>query len=101
MKTSERIIDVANSMAKVFEDYPYASPEPAALARLKSLAQEMPRVCFYCRETAQKVVSLANDFYSERKHQRYPGGPSDIQREVDDLLDRIRDEADKWATQGD
>ena len=78
MKTSENISNLADDIEDVLRESDIATPNPAAVGRLKFLAQLMRPYCTYCGEKAGRIASLADTFYSARKHNNYRNGSSGV-----------------------
>lgn len=57
MKTSENISNLADDIEDVLRESDIATPNPAAVGRLKFLAQLMRPYCTYCGEKAGRIAS--------------------------------------------
>lgn len=101
MKTSENISNLADDIEDVLRESDIATPNPAAVGRLKFLAQLMRPYCTYCGEKAGRIASLADTFYSARKHNSYRNSSSGVLADMKDNLERIRSWAEVWKEKGD
>jgi hypothetical protein len=64
---------------------------PAALAKVRNLCIRMKGADHYINEKAGNIESLAGQYFSARKHAKYPGGAFNLRDEiVHRLLPRIR-----------
>ncbi|WP_258167820.1 hypothetical protein [Burkholderia multivorans] len=100
MKTSKVVREIANEIENVFRNNELAEPNPLALAQLEVLHSRMRLHCGYCFERTTKIISLAKDFYSVRKHQLHPGGADGVLRDVCVNLEEMRAWASLWEKNG-
>lgn len=70
----------------------YAVRDDRALAQLRFSLNLLKPHDHYIAEKCGDIETLAVDFWSTRKHQRYRGGPPEILARIDDLLDRIENQ---------
>ncbi|HHT8972180.1 TPA: hypothetical protein ACT5CR_003753 [Burkholderia cenocepacia] len=100
MKTSKVIREIASEIENIFRNNELAEPNPLALAQLEALHSRMRLHCGYCFERTTKIISLAKDFYSVRKHQLHPGGADGVLRDVCVNLEEMRAWASLWEKNG-
>lgn len=102
MKTSERLTELADEIAKLLDENRVAVPNESAVRTLRFLAGQVRAWDSYAGEKAARIVDLAVIYYSARRHERYPGGPSMLYTEMSfDLLERIRGQAAARRLHGD
>lgn len=78
-------------MGQILNRHDYAEPNPNAVRRLRFLAAQLAGIDAYIGEKAARIASLADIFYSDRKHLRHPGGAKSLHTEMSyDLPNRIR-----------
>jgi hypothetical protein len=70
----------------------YAVRDDRALDQLRFSLNLLKAHDHYIAEKCGDIESLAADFWSARKHQRYRGGPPEILAKIDDLLGRIENQ---------
>ena len=100
MKTSENISNLADDIEDVLRESDIATPNPAAVGRLKFRSAD-EAILHILREKAGRIASLADTFYSARKHNSYRNGSSGVLADMKDNLERIRSWAEVWKEKGD
>ncbi|WP_230943335.1 hypothetical protein [Burkholderia cepacia] len=100
MKTSNIIRDVANVIEDVIRVNDIASPNPSAIEQLVFQYNRVRPHCGYCAEKIRKIIALADDFYSARRHQFHSRGADGLFFDIRENIDAIRSWADEWERHG-
>jgi len=87
-RSRETIAEIQAHLGK----HSYAVRNDGALVELRFLLGYLKVHDRYIAEKAGQIEDLAVEFWSARKHHRYPGGPSEILARIDDLLGRIENQ---------
>jgi hypothetical protein len=102
MKTSAVIEQVAAQIEAALNGQPYAAANASIPRRVRFLAAQLSGRDHYAAEKAYRIAELAQQFYSARKHAKYPGGAEALWAEMThDLLGRIRSQARSREAGGD
>lgn len=95
-------MEIASEIEALLQKNDSPNPNPVAIKKLSSLANQIQPWDSYAGEKAHKIVSLANIYYSDRKHFKYPGGAENLYVEMSfDLLNRIKRQAEIYKSKGD
>lgn len=91
MKISETIRRAADNIETILKENAVPIPNPHAVSQIKFIANQLSGVANYAAEKAYNIASLADDFYSSRKHGKYRGGTDEVYSRIrHDLLSRMR-----------
>jgi hypothetical protein len=93
MKTSEFILQAAAEIEEILSKHQMPVSDPSIPERLRFVASRLTGRDFSASENAVRIVSLANDFYSAKRHEKHSGGYESIWKEMRALIGRLRDSA--------
>lgn len=95
----EQVLAAADEIEKLF-DSSNPAEDRRALNLVNSLCVRMKGVDPYISEKAEHILTLASDYFSARKHQKYDGGAEQVRSDITvGLLGRIRDQVEYLQTQ--
>lgn len=102
MTTSQALIEIADGIAAALNEQTVAATNKSIPKRIEFLAAQCAGLSTYAAEKAHKIARLAEIFYSERRHESYPGGAQALWQEIThELLKRITQDAQTRKNHGD
>jgi hypothetical protein len=94
MRTSEKIIERVAELEVFFKENAYAMPNEPVLKKVKFLCTSLCIGDSYVSEKAEEIAGLSVIFFSDRKHNNYPGGADELYNKIAiDLIGRIKTRA--------
>lgn len=89
MKTSELILQAAADIEGILNAHQMPGPAPTVVDRLRFVASQLNGLDHNASGNAFRIVDIANDFYTARKHWKYQGGAVTMWRDMLMYLDRV------------
>lgn len=86
----KNVLKITHEIETIIKSNPPDKNENS-LKRVQFLCIQMKGVDSYINSKASKVSRLSSEYFSVRKHNKYPGGSDQLQTDITfDFLDRIR-----------
>lgn len=82
MKTSELILQAAADIEVILNGHQMPVTTPSVVDRLRFVASRLTGLDSNASGNAFRIVSIANDFYTARKHWKYQGGAEAMWRDM-------------------
>lgn len=76
------VLLVVEELEALLRRYDLPQPNPAVLNKVETLCVRMKGVDGYISEKAGSIQNLASQFFSARKHAKYPGGANQLHQQI-------------------